>query len=1027
MVRRVRSPLFKRKYPDRLGGLTSRIRDWKTMKTQTFKSRSRFSAGVASAVLGLAMISGPAFAQTATPQAAEDEAAADEIIVTGTLIANPNITSSSPVSVIGANEIELRQSNSAELILRSLPGVVPNVGQNVNNGNGGASFVDLRGLGANRNIVLLDGVRIVPAGGGGTVNSSSFDLNNIPLALVERVDALTGGASTTYGADAVAGVVNFITKRNFAGMQLSVTEAINEKGDGNSLRADLTIGGNFEDGKGNAVLSVGYQETDPIYQGARGFSNFGISSTNGRASGASPTSVPTTIGFSDGTSLQLDPTSSRLVTAYNPFNFNPFNIFITPFQRFNIYSAANYEVSDKIEVYARGLFSRNSVKTIIAPSGLFGATLTIPANNPFLNSTIRDQICSKEGIALGADCNTSAALPLPGVYRRLVELGPRQSEYVTNIFDYRAGFKYAVTDSIKLDVYGAYGESTRTETLTGYVLNSRVQQALNASNPTTCTVTTNSCVPLNLFGAGGSITPAQVGFIGGVSTVARSATLAQVHGLLSGDFGFTVPMASEPVSFAIGSEYRKYSASVRPDSLSQIPGELGGSGGAVLPVKGGIDTKEVFGELIVPLIADKPFFNELTLEAGLRYSKYSVDTPGNPKFSATTYKFGANWTPVEGLKLRGNYQRAVRAPNIGELFAPVTTGLTNLTVDPCQLGSPLGNANLTAVCAAQGAPAAALAAGSIPMPAAGQANSTGGGNAGLSPEKANTYTVGLVIQPKSFIPGLTLTVDYYNIKIRSAVTTPTPLDVIGACFSNLTAASASSLACTSIRRNPVNGGLSGPTGTVRGLPQPLSNLGQLKTDGIDFTLDYSRDIGFADLNFNFNANYTRSSKFQATPTSYNRDCVGYYSVNCASIQPEFQFNQRTTVKFDNIDVSLLWTHINSVKFEGSASDFLARGFRATNRALFAGTIVNNAGINSVLAGKTVNFNRIRSYDYFDLTTRFHITDNLDLTLSAFNVLNTKPPVLGAQAGSTAFNSGNTYPSTYDAVGRSYSATARFKF
>jgi outer membrane receptor protein involved in Fe transport len=410
----------------------------------------------------------------------------------------------------------------------------------------------------------------------------------------------------------------------------------------------------------------------------------------------------------------------------------------------------------------------------------------------------------------------------------------------------------------------------------------------------------------------------------------------------------------------------------------------------------------------------------------VRYSKYKVDTAGSPKFNATTYKFGGTYAPVEDIKFRANYQRAVRAPNIGELFRPTVTGLTNLLVDPCAGAAPVGNANLAAICLAQGAPAAAVAAGSIQNPSAGQANATGGGNPLLRPETGKTYTFGVVIQPKALVPGLTFTLDYYNIEITKAITFATPADVINACFGNITAASAASPACTGIRRNPANGRLSGtstPTVPILGLPQPLTNSGIQKTDGFDLTLNYTRDVGFADLNLNFQGNYTRSSEFQASATSFNRDCTGFYSANCNSLQPKYSFTQRTTLGFDSVDVSLLWRYIDSVKYEGQASDFAARGFTAANRNLFVGAITGP----SPLAGKNVNFNRIKAFNYFDLTTRIHVSDNLDLTLSAFNIFDKKPPVVGSAAGPTAFNSGNTYPSTYDAVGRRYSATARFKF
>ena len=1013
-------PAMKMKRPP-LGGRIQK-RDWNVKKTQKFSTLKTSSAPV---VLGLALLASPAFAQT--PEAAVDS---DEIIVTGTLIANPNITSSSPVSVIGADEVELRQVNNAEQIIRDLPGAVPSIGQNVNNGNGGASFVNLRGLGTNRNIVLLDGARIVPSGTGGAV-----DLNNIPLALIERVDSLTGGASTTYGADAVSGVLNFITRKDFSGLELQLAQGLSERGDGNTFRADLTMGANFDDGRGNATLSVGYQEADPIYQGDRDISVFGISSRTGIAAGESFTSTPTTIsfasglplGFPDDSDFQINPSGTGLVPFYNGFNFNPYNIFVTPFQRFNIFSSANYEVSDRLEVYARGMYSKNTVSTIIAPSGVFGEPLTVPGNNPYLNATIRDQLCTLNGIALGAGCNTNAAIPLPQVYRRTIELGPRISEYVTQMFDYRVGAKYALTDSIDFDIYGAYGESSRVETRSGYVARSRLQQALNATNTTTCANVANGCVPLNLFGPAGSITPAMAGFIGGItSSVENRASLAQVHAVVSGDIGATSPWAEDPVGFAIGAEHRDYTAETRPDNLAQVPGELGGAGGATLPVNGGYSVNEVFGELIAPLVSDKPFFNELTLEAGVRHSKYKINTPTAPEFAATTYKFGANWAPAEGIKFRGNYQRAVRAPNISELFAPVTTGLTNLQVDPCAGAAPVGNANLTAACLGQGAPSV----GGIQNPSAGQANATGGGNPALTPEKAKTYSFGTVLQP-SFVPGLTLTVDYYNIVVNTAVTAATPADILADCFGTnpaaITAAQAASVACTSIRRSPTNGRLSGPPAIVFGLPQPLTNRGRLATDGIDFALNYKGDLGFADLSLSFVGNYTMSSEFRASPTSYNRDCVGYFSANCGSIQPKYQWNQRTTLSFDNIDVSLLWRHIASVKYEGAADDFAARGFTAVSRVLFNGTVTNGGAARSPLAGTRVNMNQISAYNYFDLATRFGLSDNLDLTFTVTNLLDKSPPLVGNAAGSTSFNSGNTYPSTYDAVGRRYGVTAKLKF
>jgi iron complex outermembrane receptor protein len=997
---------------------------------------SNFKYAAAPLAIGLALLSTPSFAQ----DAADEEEPGAEIVVTGSLIQNPNVVSTSPVTVVGADEISLRQSNTAEQILRELPGVTPNLGGNVNNGQVGSARVDLRNLGANRNIVLLDGQRLVPSSFFGAV-----DLNNIPLALVDRVDVLTGGASTTYGADAVSGVVNFITRKDFAGVDFAVSQQISEQGDGNVFRADLTIGANFDDGRGNAVLSIGYQEADPVYFGDRDTGTFVLGSATGFAGGDSPTSAPTTFSSTGLGTLQLNATGTALVSPYAPFNFNPFNIYATPFERFNFFGQANYEVSDTVEVYSRALFSKNTVSSIIAASGIFGNTLTVPGNNPYLAANLRDQFCTAAGIALGATCNNNAAIPLGAVYRRSVELGPRISTYVTQVFDVNVGAKINFTDTLKLDIYGSYGESENEETRSGYVANSRVQQALNASNATTCTVNTNGCVPLNIFGPAGSITPEQGAFIGGVtSSITNAASLAQVHAVLSGDFGFTIPSSDTPVSFAVGGEHRDYGAQRRPDNLAQVPGELGGAGGATLPLNGGFKVYEAFGEINVPIVSDKPFFNDLSFEAGVRYSDYSVNAPGNPSFSATTYKFGGNWEPTDGVKFRGNYQRAVRAPNIGELFAPVVTGLDNLLIDPCSGSSvatlaagganPVFNPglvagqNLRAVCIAQRAPAATIdSVAGVLNPAAGQANVTGGGNPNIRPEKATTYSFGLVLQPQGFLNGLTASIDYYNIKVDNAITAATPGDIINECFASITATSATNPACTSILRNAVNGRLSGTStaaNPIPGLPQPLTNLGKLATDGIDLVLNYKTDLGFAELGLGFSGNYAFNSKFQAAPTSFNRDCVGYYSVNCPSIQPEYSWNQRTTLSFENVDVSLLWRHLASVEYEGQAPDAVARGFRtAAQQNLFVGTITGNGA----LVGRQVNFNRIKAYDYFDLSVRFDVTDNFELAFNAFNIFDKQPPLVGSSAGSTAYNGGNTYPSTYDTIGRRYGAALRLKF
>ena len=1025
--------------------------------TRTYKLRY----AAAPLAIGLALLSTPSFAQ----EAADDEDSAGEIVVTGSLIQNPNLVQSTPVNATTADEIDLLQSNVAEEVLRELPGVVPSIGSAVNNGNGGASYVDLRGLGSIRNIVLLDGQRIVPADLQGRV-----DLNNVPLALIERVDALTGAAVTTYGADAITGVVNFITRKDFAGAEVTGGAQITEKGDGQTFRIDATVGGNFDDGRGNAVLSIGYQQADPVFQGDRDFSVNQISSFSGGAAG-SGTSVPSrfsgTRPLDAATGLpSIDPTvanggvrqvnaAGAAVGTFAFFNFNPFNVFQTPFERFNIFAQANYEISDAIEIYTRGMFSKNTVDTIIAPSGSFGGTVTINLNNPFLPSTLRSQFCAFNTSTVSgvytprfSTTECSAAATATGrtdpnyrevtvtLNRRTPEFGPRISNYQTTIFDYRLGLRGAISDSIDWDVSGAYGESENVQAIKNYTLQSRFRQAALANNTTSCQNPTNGCVPVNLFGPEGSITPEMAAFLTADSTTIVRTTLAQARATISGDTGFTLPWAAEAVGFAVGGEYREYGATQSSDLLAQTPGELGGAGGAAPNIDGGYSVYEAFGEVIAPIVEDKPLFHSLTLEAGLRYSSYKV--PGAVSQSqTTTWKAGGSWEPAESLKFRGNYSRAVRAPNIGELFTPQTVGLTNLSVDPCAGAAPNANANLRAICLAQGAPVGTI--GSITNPTAGQANITVGGNLNLKPEKADTWTLGFVFQP-DFIPGFNVSLDYYNIKINNVIGTALPGDIIAACFGNISAASAASAACTNIRRNPITGGLDGDPATTNGLFGPTNNLGKLATDGFDLLANWKGNIGFADLTLSFVGNWTHTSKFNANPadpTSLNRECAGYYSVNCSftgSIQPEFQTSTRVTFGFGDVDLSFLWRWIDAVDYEPAqlAADIAAAETANRNGAGVLLPVAEQgcADFNGTDPGNCMvdpEFRRIGAEHYFDLTARWNASDNFSFTFTIQNLLDNKPKVVGNTIGSTSFNSGNVFPSTYDALGRRFGIAAKLTF
>ena len=1017
----------------------------------------------------------PAGVQTSETAAPAEPTSAQEIVITGTLIRNPNLVASAPVTVVGHDEMQLRQTNTAEEVLRTIPGASPSIGAQVNNGNGGSSYVNLRSLGSNRNIVLLDGVRIVPVDLSGRV-----DLNTIPLALIDRVDVLTGGASSTYGADAVAGVVNFITRSDFAGMELAVSDQITQRGDGNYLRGDLTLGANFDDGRGNAVLSIGYQESDPIYQGGdRPYSNLALDSHSPGSLGVAGSSTTTPSAFDIGGGRprqQVSADGTGIQNFYQVFNFNPYNVFQVPFKRYNLFGAAHYDISDHLTVYGRGMYNNTTIDTIIAPSGVFGNAVTVNVNNPFLTAAQRNYFCANADFnpavagnqtLTPAECAAASVATLRptdaayrtftvGLRRRTPEVGPRISDYNTQMFDFRAGIRGDITDKIGFDVFGSRGQSSKFQSIQNYVLLSRTQQALLANN-TGCFNTANNCTPINVFGPSGSITPDMVNFVSQQASNKVDTSLSQLRGVINGDTPLQL-WAKNPVSFAVGAEYRKYTAEQRSDALAKSAGELGGAGGAAPDITGGFDVYEGYAEMIAPILSDMPFAEELQLEAGIRRSHYTINATssdlaanglsGQPKFNTTTWKVAGDWAPIHDIKFRGNYQHAVRAPNIAELFTPQTTVLTNLGVDPCAGAAPLTNANLRAVCIAQGAQAANI--GLINNPTAGQANITTGGNLTLKPEKANTWTVGAVIRPR-FFQGFSATIDYYHIKITDAITVPTPNDIIQACFGNLTAASATDPACTSTRRNPISSQLDGSPADTPGLFGALSNSGTIKTDGVDFTFDYRHALGTifntpAKIALNFGGNWTNKGTFQATPTSFARDCVGLYSANCGfpagGLAPQWTFNERTTLSLGRVDLSLLWRYIGKMEYEGIQSDCVARGFTGactastattTNAGLFAGTVVsgpaNSIFINTPgnLNGESVDFNHISSQNYFDFSTRFNVNEHFDLTFTVFNLFDKKPPIVGNTAGTTSQNSGNTFPSTYDPLGRRFAAGARIKF
>lgn len=944
--------------------------------------------------------------QTAAAAPAPEEVR-ETIVVTGTRITTPGASSNSPITSVAEAEIGYQQPVAIEQLIKDLPSAVPAIGPGTNNGSNGGATVDLRGLGTNRNVILMNGRRVVPFTLGGTV-----DTNVIPVALLERIDLVTGGASAVYGADAVTGVVNFIMKNDFEGLDLSASTGFSGENDGERSRIDLTMGAGFDDGRGHAVMSLGYTSTEAIRQDARPFGLETLSSTTGAAVG-SGTAVPgrfgtTTApgGTSLGGTLQIDPATGALVPTYSTYNFNPDNFYQTPLDRYQLTAMANYQVNEWIETYAEALYVRSAVDTQLASSGTFLNVFQVPIGNPYIPEPARQQLCAARNIAaVNCVAGNTTEIPLT-IGRRITEWGPRLNDFETKTLQYTVGVRGPLPiENWDYDVYYTYGESDQIQIRGNWGSLSKVQQALRAVNTTSCLSTANGCVPLNVFGAEGSITPAMAAFTNLSAILGSSVDMEVLSASVAGDLGpIKSPLSADPIGVAGGYEYRRVSGSTLSDSASQIQGEVLGTGAPLPNRSGAFQLKEFYAEALVPVITDMPFAERVALELGVRQTSFASAN----EEEYTSYKAGLEWAPIDGLRFRGMLQRATRAPSVNELFAPQVTGLSNLAVDPCQ-GTSTNQADantagtLSNLCRLTGVPASEL--GVLAAPSAGQINQLTGGNPNLGPEEADTTTIGVVFQP-AFVDGLSITLDYYDIELTQAITSPSSADILNGCYSTaLNPGLVFNTSCSLIGRNPANGSFNGVD--AKGVVRALGNLGVIQTDGFDLGITYSLGLDtfgldqFGSLDFSFNGTKVNSLNTQPTPASVVRECTGYYSIACGEtfggVNFEYKWNLRSTWNMDAVDVSLNWRHLDSVIEEPGGTNFLPA------------------------------YAEIDAFDYFDLSAVWDVTDNLMLNATVTNVFDEQPPVVGNDIGTTSANSGNTFPQYYDAVGRYFMFGAKVRY
>jgi iron complex outermembrane receptor protein len=954
--------------------------------------RLMFTGGVVASMGAMAL---PAMAQ---------EKKVETVVVTGTRITSPGTTSNSPIGSITAEEIKSSQPVAVEEFFKGLPAAVPAIGPGTNNGSGGAATIDLRGLGSNRTLVLVNGRRIVPYDLGGNV-----DTNSIPIALLSRVDLVTGGASVVYGADAVSGVANFNLKKNFQGFEVNSSLGSTSKSDAKRYRTDVTMGASLDEGRGNVVLSLGRTKSDPLTQGSRPWGLSALSSTTGLPDG-SGTTVPAAMSTTKGTggtdalagTWQIDPATGKLVQPVKLFNYNPLNYYVTGLDRSQATSLANYKINDNFEVYGEMFYTASKVASTLAESGTFGNTFNVPIGNPFIPAATRDQLCQRRGIA-AADCvvGNTTIVPLT-IARRITELGPRFNDFDNKTLQYTLGTKGELAGSWSYDAYWSRGTADQTQIRKNWGSLSKVKQALNSVATGKCVDASGGCVPLNVWGAEGSITAAQANFIN-QSAILMQGVEQDVAALsTTGDLGnIRSPWAKQPIQLAVSTEQRKVTAYTRSDSASQIQGEVLGTGAPTPDRSGTFKLKEYAVEALVPLIKDLPFVRTLNMELGYRQTNFETAIKSQDYGS---YKYGGEWEPVKSIRFRGMVQMATRAPNVNELFAPQTTGLSNLATDPCQLdlinaGAANTAGTLSNLCRLTGVPASVI--GSLEKPSAGQINRQTGGNPSLGPEEAKTKTIGFVIEP---LPKLAISLDYYKIDITKAISSPTTTDVLDGCYKFNPSFTLNS-SCALIFRNTVNGSFNGVES--KGVVTTLSNLGTQSTAGYDLSVKYQMpmtalglDAKFGRLDLGFDMNKTTSYQARPTPASNDgkdRVCLGYYSVACGGPTYKNKFNQRAAWTVSEFVFGYNWRHVSGVIEEPGGANFLPA------------------------------YAKIDAYSYLDLSAVWNFNKNIRLNLSITNATNKEPPIVGANIGSTGTNSGNTFPQYYDAVGRYFSVGATIKF
>ena len=988
--------------------------------------RAALVGGVLVILFAMVVVGSSAMAQevdedsgTATQRQQEEFAAeqapyTEAVTVTGTLIPRPTLDALSPVTVMGVEDIQYSGVTRIEDLMAQLPQAFAGQNSTWANGATGTATVDLRQLGTNRTLVLINGRRMAPGDASGIY---APDLNVIPAALVERVDVLTGGASAVYGSDAVSGVVNFILDTDFEGFRgdvqysffqhdnnNSLAQQINEDSgfdaptgsavDGHAWNLNVAWGGKFADGKGHASAYIGYRDTKAVTKADRDYINCSVAgSDDGPVCGGSGT-IPQgrfdidNVGEPGSTQYivegdQFVPRDGEL------FNYGEFNHIQRPDERWTAGAFLNYKFNKHIEGFAEIMLMNNFTNAQIAPTGNFNVANQINCDNPMLSDQQKDLLCTQQGLADDEYAN-------PVVLRRNVEGGPRNEDITHTNFRLITGIRGDINDTWSYELYGLEAATLSTFSYDNDLDIPRMQNALDAilvdpggdpDDPDNwrCRVDDANCVPWNIFETGG-VDQASLDYMATVA-VQYGRTETQVANLtFTGDledYGIRIPSATEGLQVAVGTEYRSEYLRTRPDEVYG-KGLAAGFGGGQPAVEGDFSVKELFIEALVPIAQDVTAFRDLAFELGYRWSDYT--TFGN----ASTYKVMFQWAPVEAFKLRGGFNHAVRSPNAFELFEPTNLGLGG-SQDICSGANPTAS---QAECVNTGVDPADY--GFITPNPAGQYNTIEGGNEDLDPETADTITFGIVVTPNA-VPGFSLSFDYFDIQIEEAIGALGADDIIQTC-----AVSGDPALCELINRDDRGSLWLTPQGNTETNNQ---NIGLLTSKGVDMNFAYTFPIGKGGfMTTDLMGTYLMESIFSNPLVSY--DCAGYYGFQCG--QPNSEWRHRARITWNSnwdFALNLTWRYIGESEIDDASDD-------------------PDIGDPGAMEYNTINgIDKVDPYNFLDLSFNWNIMKEVQWSIGVNNILDEEPPLFPDLADDPNVN----LYATYDPLGRYIYTAFRFDF